>query len=227
MSNVLRREIALGQSVWKLETGRMARLADGSVFGTYGDTAVLATAAVSKKPKEGIDFFPLTVDVEEKMYAAGKIPGGFIKREGRPGERSILTARLIDRPIRPLFPDGYKNDIQIVCTVMSVEDDKEPDILAMNCASAALHLSSAPFMGPIAAVRVGYVDGEFVINPDLAQRDQSSVNLTVAGTKEAVMMVEAGAKIVPEAVMLDAILFGHEKIKDDQVWIFAIDGCQG
>lgn len=214
MSNVLRREIALGQSVWKLETGRMARLADGSVFGTYGDTAVLATAAVSKKPKEGIDFFPLTVDVEEKMYAAGKIPGGFIKREGRPGERSILTARLIDRPIRPLFPDGYKNDIQIVCTVMSVEDDKEPDILAMNCASAALHLSSAPFMGPIAAVRVGYVDGEFVINPDLAQRDQSSVNLTVAGTKEAVMMVEAGAKIVPEAVMLDAILFGHEKIKE-------------
>lgn len=214
MSNVLRKEIKLGQSTLKLETGRMAKLADGSVLGRYGDTMVLAAASVSKKPREGIDFFPLTVDVEEKMYAAGKIPGGFIKREGRPGERSILTARLIDRPIRPLFPDGFKNDIQIVCTVLSVEDDKEPDIVAMNCASAALHLSSAPFLGPIGAVRVGYVDGEFIINPDLEQREQSTINLTVAGTREAVMMVEAGAKVVPEAVMLEAILFAHEKIKE-------------
>ena len=214
MGNVLVKEIKLGNGTFKLETGRMAKLADGAVLGSYGDTVVLATAAVAKKPKEGFDFFPLTVDVDEKMYAAGKIPGGFIKREGRPGERSILTARLIDRPIRPLFPDGYKNDIHIVATILSVESDKEPDIVAMNSASAALHLSSAPFLGPIGAVRVGYIDGSFIINPDMEQREQSLINLTVAGTKEAVMMVEAGAKIVPEEVMLEGILFGHEAIKE-------------
>ena len=213
MNNPLIKKLQLGSGTFTLETGRMAKLADGAVLSTYGDTVVLAAASVSKKPREGTDFFPLTVDVEEKMYAAGKIPGGFIKREGRAGERSILTARLIDRPIRPLFPDGYKNDIQIVCTILSVEDDNEPDILAMNSASAALHLSSAPFDGPIGAVRVGYVDGNFIINPNLEQRDASLINLTVAGTKEAVMMVEAGAKIVPEKIMLEAILFGHEEIK--------------
>jgi polyribonucleotide nucleotidyltransferase len=213
VNNPLIKKIQLGNSTFSLETGRMAKLADGAVLSTYGDTVVLAAASVAKKPREGMDFFPLTVDVEEKMYAAGKIPGGFIKREGRAGERSILTARLIDRPIRPLFPDGYKNDIQIVCTILSVEDDKEPDILAMNSASAALHLSSAPFDGPIGAVRVGYIDGEFIINPDMEQREASLINLTVAGTKDAVMMVEAGAKIVPENIMLEAILFGHEEIK--------------
>lgn len=213
VNNPLIKKIQLGNSTFSLETGRMAKLADGAVLSTYGDTVVLAAASVAKKPREGMDFFPLTVDVEEKMYAAGKIPGGFIKREGRAGERSILTARLIDRPIRPLFPDGYKNDIQIVCTILSVEDDKEPDILAMNSASAALHLSSAPFDGPIGAVRVGYIDGNFIINPDMEQRDASLINLTVAGTKDAVMMVEAGAKIVPENIMLEAILFGHEEIK--------------
>lgn len=213
VNNPLIKKMQLGSSIFSLETGRMAKLADGAVLSTYGDTVVLAAASVAKKPREGTDFFPLTVDVEEKMYAAGKIPGGFIKREGRAGERSILTARLIDRPIRPLFPDGYKNDIQIVCTILSVEDDKEPDILAMNSASAALHLSSAPFDGPIGAVRVGYIDGEFIINPEMEQRDASLINLTVAGTKEAVMMVEAGAKIVPENIMLEAILFGHEEIK--------------
>ncbi len=213
MNNPLIKKIQLGNSTFTLETGRMAKLADGAVLSTYGDTVVLAAASVAKKPREGMDFFPLTVDVEEKMYAAGKIPGGFIKREGRAGERSILTARLIDRPIRPLFPEGYKNDIQIVCTILSVEDDNEPDILAMNSASAALHLSSAPFDGPIGAVRVGYIDGKFIINPNLEQRDASLINLTVAGTKEAVMMVEAGAKIVPENIMLEAILFGHEEIK--------------
>lgn len=213
MNNPLIKKMQLGNSTFTLETGRMAKLADGAVLSTYGDTVVLAAASVAKKPREGMDFFPLTVDVEEKMYAAGKIPGGFIKREGRAGERSILTARLIDRPIRPLFPDGYKNDIQIVCTILSVEDDKEPDILAMNSASAALHLSSAPFDGPIGAVRVGYVDGNFIINPDMDQRESSLINLTVAGTKDAVMMVEAGAKIVPENIMLEAILFGHEEIK--------------
>lgn len=214
MSNVLVKEIKLGASTLKLETGRMAKLADGAVLGKYGDSVVLATAAVAKKPREGFDFFPLTVDVDEKMYAAGKIPGGFIKREGRPGERSILTARLIDRPIRPLFPDGYKNDIHIVATILSVEADNEPDIVAMNSASAALHLSSAPFLGPIAAVRVGYIDGKFIINPDLEQREQSQINLTVAGTSDAVMMVEAGANIVPEEIMLEGILFGHEAIKE-------------
>ena len=214
MSNVLVKEIKLGASTLKLETGRMAKLADGAVLGKYGDRVVLATAAVAKKPREGFDFFPLTVDVDEKMYAAGKIPGGFIKREGRPGERSILTARLIDRPIRPLFPDGYKNDIHIVATILSVEADNEPDIVAMNSASAALHLSSAPFLGPIAAVRVGYIDGKFIINPDLEQREQSQINLTVAGTSDAVMMVEAGANIVPEEIMLEGILFGHEAIKE-------------
>lgn len=213
MGNVLTKEIKLGESTFKLETGRMAKLADGAVLGSYGDTVVLATATVAKKPKEGYDFFPLTVDVDEKMYAAGKIPGGFIKREGRPGERSILTARLIDRPIRPLFPEGYKNDIHIVATILSVEADKEPDIVAMNSASAALHLSSAPFLGPIGAVRVGYVDGAFLINPNMEQREKSLINLTVAGTKEAVMMVEAGAKIVSEEIMLEGILFGHEAIK--------------
>ena len=213
VNNLLIKKMQLGNSTFTLETGRMAKLADGAVLSTFGDTVVLAAVSVAKKPREGMDFFPLTVDVEEKMYAAGKIPGGFIKREGRAGERSILTARLIDRPIRPLFPDGYKNDIQIVCTILSVEDDKEPDILAMNSASAALHLSSAPFTGPIGAVRVGYIDGQFIINPDMEQRDLSLINLTVAGTKDAVMMVEAGAKIVPENIMLEAILFGHEEIK--------------
>lgn len=214
MGNVLVKEIKLGDATFKLETGRMAKLAGGSVLGSYGDTVVLGAASISKKPKEGFDFFPLTVDVDEKMYAAGKIPGGFIKREGRPSERSILTARLIDRPIRPLFPDGYKNDIHIVATILSVEPDKEPDILAMNSASAALHLSNAPFLGPIGAVRVGYINEEFIINPNVEQREESLINLTVAGTKEAIMMVEAGAKIVPEEIMMDAILFGHEKIKE-------------
>lgn len=213
MTQVLRKSIEIGGRTLTMETGKMAKLADGSVLGTYGDTVVLGTATVSKAPREGIDFFPLTVDVEEKMYAAGKIPGGFIKRETRPGERAILTARLIDRPIRPLFPDGYKSDIQLVATVLSIEPDNEADIIAMNCASAALHLSRAPFLGPIAAVRVGYIDGEYIINPNAEQRKLSTVSLTVAGTKEAVMMVEAGAKVVPETVMMECILKGHDEIK--------------
>ena len=213
MTQVLRKSIKVGSGTFTMETGKMAKLADGSVLGTCGDTVVLGTAAVSKISREDIDFFPLTVDVEEKMYAAGKIPGGFIKRETRPGERAILTARLIDRPIRPLFPEGYKNDIQLIATVLSIEPDNEADIIAMNCASAALHLSRAPFMGPIAAVRVGYIDGEYIINPNEKQREVSTVNLTVAGTKEAVMMVEASAKIVPEIIMMECILKGHNEIK--------------
>lgn len=213
MTQVLKKSIEVGCRTFTIETGKIAKLADSSVLGICGDTVVLGTATVSKTIREGIDFFPLTVDVEEKMYAVGKIPGGFIKRETRPGERAILTARLIDRPIRPLFPEGYKNDIQIVATVLSIEPDNEADIIAMNCASAALHLSRAPFMGPIAAVKVGYIDGKYIINPNKEQREISTVNLTVAGTKEAVMMVEASAKIVPEMIMLECILKGHNEIK--------------
>lgn len=214
MSNVLRKTMKVGSSELTLETGKLAKLASGAVVGTYGETVVLGTASVAKKPKEGLDFFPLTVDVEEKMYAAGKIPGGFIKREARPSERSILTARLIDRPIRPLFPDGYKNEIQLVGTILSTDGDHEHDVLAMNCTSCALHLSDAPFLGPIAAVRVGYVDGNLVINPNKEERAVSEINLTVAGTKDAVMMVEAGANIVSEDIMMEAILKAHDVIKD-------------
>ena len=179
----------------------------------YGDTTLLCTATASAKPREGIDFFPLSVDYEEKMYAVGKIPGGFIKREGRPSERAILCSRLMDRPLRPLFPKGYYHDIVVVATVMSVDPDCETDIMAMIGSSVALAISDIPWDGPTGSVRVGRVDGEFVINPTLAQREESDINLTVAGTKEAIMMVEAGAKEVPEEVMLDAIFYGHEEIK--------------
>lgn len=213
MGNILRKSIQVGGRAMTLETGRMAKQASGAVFCTYGDTSVLVTAVGSKEPREGIDFFPLTVDYEEKLYAAGKIPGGFLKREGKASEKAILASRLIDRPIRPLFPKGYRNDVQIVATVMSVDMDNTPDILAMVGASAALHLSHVPFMGPIAGVVVGLIDGEFIINPNLEQEEKSTLHLTVAGTADAVMMVEAGADEVPEMVILDAILYGHEEIK--------------
>lgn len=213
MGNVLKKSIQVGGRTLTLETGRMAKQASGAVFCTYGDTALLATAVGSKEPKEGIDFFPLTVDYEEKLYAAGKIPGGFLKREGRAGEKAILNSRLIDRPIRPLFPKGYRNDVQVVTTILSVDLDNPPDAIAMVGASAALHLSQIPFMGPIAGVIVGLVDGEFVINPNQEQAEKSLLHLVVAGTAEAVMMVEAGAKEVPESTILDAILFGHEEVK--------------
>lgn len=213
MGNILRKSIQVGGRALTLETGRMAKQASGAVFCTYGETAVLVTAVGSKEPKEGIDFFPLTVDYEEKLYAAGKIPGGFLKREGKASEKAILCSRLIDRPIRPLFPKGYRNDVQVVATVLSVDMDNTPDVLAMVGASAALHLSQIPFMGPIAGVVVGLVDGAFVINPSQEQEAKSTMHLTVAGTADAVMMVEAGAQEVPEMVILDAILFGHEEIK--------------
>lgn len=211
-ANVLRKSIEVGGRVLTLETGRMAKQASGAVFATYGDTAVLATATASPEPREGIDFFPLTVDYEERLYSVGKIPGGFIKREGRPSEKAILSSRLIDRPIRPLFPKGYRNDVHIVATVLSVDQDNPPDVLAMNGASAALHLSHIPFLGPIGAVTVGLVDDEFVINPTVEQEEKSLLHLTVAGTKDAVMMVEAGAKEVPEEVILEAIMYGHSEI---------------
>ena len=213
MSTVIKKSIEVGGRTLTMETGRMAKQAHGAVFMTYGDTAVLATATGSKAPRDGIDFFPLTVDYEERLYAVGKIPGGFIKREGRPSEKAILSSRLIDRPIRPLFPKGYRNDVQIVATVLSVDQDNPPDVLAMIGASAALHLSQIPFKGPTAAVAVGLVDGEFVINPTLAQAEKSTLHLVVAGTADAVMMVEAGAQEVPEMVILDAIMLGHEEIK--------------
>ncbi|MDD6118936.1 MAG: polyribonucleotide nucleotidyltransferase [Selenomonadaceae bacterium] len=206
-------EMELGGRKLVIEQGKMAKQANGAVLVRYGDTVVLVTATASKEPREGVDFFPLTVDYEEKMYAAGKIPGGFIKREGRPSSDAILCARLIDRPIRPLFPKGFRNDVQIVATVLSVEPDNAPELLGMLGASAALTISDIPFMGPIAGVRVGRVDDEFVINPTEEQRKVSTLNLTVAGSQDAVMMVEAGASELPEDVILDAIMFGHAAIK--------------
>ena len=197
-----------------MEIGKIAKQANGAVLVRYGDTAVVVAVTGTKTPREGVDFFPLTVDFEEKMYAVGKIPGGFIKREGRPGEQAILTSRLIDRPIRPMFPDGYHNDVQIVATAVSVDPDNAPDMPAMIGASCALSISDIPFEGPIAGVRVGLVDGEFVINPTVEQAKVSLLNLAVAGTKDAILMVEAGAKEVSEETMLDAIWFAHGVIKE-------------
>ena len=196
-----------------IEQGKMAKQANGAVLVRYGDTVVLVTATASTSPREGVDFFPLTVDYEEKMYAVGKIPGGFIKREGRPANEAILCARLIDRPIRPLFPKGFRNDVEVMATVLSVEQDNPPEIAAMIGASCALSVSDIPWAGPIAGVRVGRVDGQFIINPTVEQREKSELNLTIAGSHDAVMMVEAGAKELPEDVILEAILFGHEEIK--------------
>ena len=206
-------EIELGERKLIIEQGKMAKQANGSVLVRYGDTVVLVTATASRAPREGVDFFPLTVDYEEKMYAAGKIPGGFIKREGRPSSEAVLCARLIDRPIRPLFPDGFRNDVQIVATVLSVDRDNPPEIAAMLGASCALTISDIPFMEPIAGVRVGYINGSFVINPMEKECSLSELNLTVAGSHDAVMMVEAGANELSEDVVLDAILFGHAEIR--------------
>jgi polyribonucleotide nucleotidyltransferase len=196
-----------------LETGRLAKQANASVTVRYGDTVVLCTVTASTKPSH-LDFFPLTVNYEEKMYAVGKIPGGFIKREGRPSEKAILSSRLTDRPIRPLFPEGFRNEVQIVDLVMSVEQDCAPEIAALIGTSAALSISDVPFNGPVAGVIVGRVNGEYIINPTVAQNEQSDIFLVVAGTKDAIMMVEAEADEVSESVMLEAIMFGHEAIKD-------------
>lgn len=212
-----------------VETGKYAEQAGGAILISCGYTSLLVCATVAKQAREGADFLPLSCDYEEKMYAAGKIPGGFIKREGRPSEKAILTSRLIDRPIRPLFPKGFYNDVQVVATAMSVERDVTPDVLAMNGASIALSISEAPFAGPIGAVSVGYVDGQYVINPDFEQRSRSRsrLHLTVAGTADAVMMVEAGANEISEQEMLDAILFGHEYIKQIVEWIKTIQAEVG
>lgn len=196
-----------------LEFGGLAKQANGSVLVRYGDTVVLATATMSKEPRTGIDFFPLLVDYEERMYSVGKIPGGWGRREGRPSEEAILSGRMIDRPLRPLFPEGFRNDVQIVTSVLSVDKNNSPTIAAMIGASAALHVSNIPFAGPVAGVNVGLVDGNFIINPTLEQQSRSSLDLTVAGTKEAVMMVEAAANEVTEETALAAIDFGHEVIR--------------
>ncbi|HEY0052432.1 MAG TPA: polyribonucleotide nucleotidyltransferase, partial [Caulobacteraceae bacterium] len=209
MFDIKRKTIEWAGKSLTLETGRIARQADGAVLATYGDTVVLATAVFAKSPKPGIDFFPLTVNYQEKTFAAGKIPGGFFKREGRPSEKETLVSRLIDRPIRPLFVKGFKHETQVVVTVLQHDMENDPDVVAMVAASAALTLSGAPFMGPIGGARVGYVEGEFVLNPTLDQMKESQLDLFVAGTQDALMMVESEAKELPEDQMLAALMFAH------------------
>ncbi len=204
---------AVGGRLLQFEIGKVCEMANGQVMVRYGDTVVNVTAVMSQVPRPDIDFFPLSVDFEEKMYAAGKIPGGFIRREGRPGEQAILNSRLIDRPIRPLFPKGLYNDVQVVATVMSVDPDCAPEIAGMIGSSVALSISDIPWEGPTASVLIGMIDGEFILNPTSEQKAISDMHLVVSGTKDAIMMVEAGAKEVPEDVILDAIMYGHEEIK--------------
>src|SRR6059036_169163 len=186
----------------RLETGRVAKQADGAVLATYGDTVVLATAVGSQTVRPGIDFLPLTVDYQEKAYAAGKIPGGYFKREGRPSEKEVLTSRLIDRPMRPLFPEGYYYETQVIASVLSADQTGSSDVVGITAASAALTLSDIPFGGPVAGIRIGRVNGQFIVNPDLDTLEKSDLHLVVAGTDDAVMMVEAGANGLPEATML-------------------------
>ena len=196
-----------------VEIGKIAQLASGSAILTYGETMVMVNVSKSAQPRDGIDFFPLSVDYEEKLYSVGKIPGGFLKREGKPSEKAILTSRLIDRPIRPLFPKGFRNDVQVVATVLSVDPDCTPDIVSMIGSSISLSISDIPFNGPTGSVLVGLVDGAFVVNPTAEQREKSSMHLVVSGTKDAIMMVEAGGDEIPDTLMLEAILFAHEEIK--------------
>lgn len=206
-------ELDWGGRPLKLETGKIARQADGAVLATYGETIVLATVVSAKTPKEGIDFLPLTCNYQEKAYAAGRIPGGYFKREGRPSERETLISRLIDRPVRPLFADGYRCDTQVIVTTLSHDLENDPDIVAMVAASAALTLSGVPFMGPIGAARVAFIDNEFVLNPQLDEMPESQLDLVVAGTGDAVLMVESEAKELPEEVMLGAVMFGHRHLQ--------------
>src|SRR5918911_3133202 len=204
--------VTVGGREITFETGRLAKQADGAVVVRAGDTMVLATAQGRMEPREGADFFPLTVDVEERMYAAGKIPGGFFKREGRPTERAILTARMIDRPIRPLWPKGFRNEVQVICTVLSADLVTPHDILCIKGASAALMISPLPFVGPVGAVRVGRLDGELVVNPTLQEIEESTLDLIVVGTKEGLTMVEAGADEIPEGTLLEAFELAHGEI---------------
>ncbi len=234
MFNVTKKSIQWGLETLTLETGKIARQADGSVVATLGETSVMANVTYARQPKPGQDFFPLTVHYQEKTYAAGKIPGGFFKREGRPSEKETLTSRLIDRPIRPLFVDGFKNEVLIICTVLSHDLVNDPDIVAMIATSAALTISGVPFMGPIAAARVGFANGAYVLNPEVADMDQlrnnpeQRLDLVVAGTKDAVMMVESEAYELTEEEMLGAVVFGHEQMQPviDLIIDFAEDAAK-
>src|ERR1700733_11982397 len=205
-------ELAGGKQI-KFETGRLAKQTSGAALTSSGDNVVLATAVASPDPKEGIDFFPLTVEYRENTYAGGRIPGGFIKREGRPSEKEILTCRQIDRPIRPLFPETFRNETQVVAFVYSADKENDPDVLGINGASCALALSDIPFHGPVGAVRIGIVDGEFIVNPTYTERAKGTLNIMVVGTKDGIVMVESGAKEISEEKVVDAIEFGHEQIK--------------
>jgi polyribonucleotide nucleotidyltransferase len=213
MFNITRKSIEWGGKTLTLETGRIARQADGAVMATYGDTVVLCTVVSAKSPKPDIDFFPLTVHYQEKTFAAGKIPGGFFKREGKPSEKEVLTSRLIDRPIRPLFIDGFRNETQVVCTLLSHDKTNDPDIVAMVGASAALTISGVPFLGPIGAARVGVINGEYVLNPTMQEMPESVLDLVVAGTKTSVLMVESEAQELNEEQMLGAVVYGHEQMQ--------------
>src|ERR1700680_1962447 len=209
----IKKSFKFGEHTVTIETGELARQADGAVLVTMSDTVVLVTAVGLKKATPGRDFFPLTVNYQEKTYAAGRIPGGFFKREGRPTEKETLTSRLIDRPIRPLFPDGFTNDVQVVASVLSVNSEVDPDIASLIGASAALAISGMPFLGPIGAARVGHLDGKYVLNPTASQLAQSKLDLVVAGTEEGVLMVESEASGLDEEVMLGAVMFGHEQMQ--------------
>ena len=203
----------IGGLEFSIETGKIAKQADGAAFVSYGDTVVMVAACAAKEPKQGQDFFPLTVDYRENTYAAGKIPGGFFKREGRPTEKEILTSRLIDRPLRPLFPEGFSNETQVIAFVLSADKENDPDIMSITGASAAIYCSPIPFYNPIGAVRVGYMNNQFVVNPPISKLKDSSLNLTVAGTEDALVMVEAGASEVSEEMMVDALEFAHGIIR--------------
>src|SRR5580700_7628244 len=209
MFDIHRVELDWGGRKLVLETGKIARQADGAVVASYGESTVMATVVSSKVPKEGLDFLPLTCNYQEKFFAAGRIPGGYFKREGRPTERETLISRLIDRPIRPLFAPGYRNETQVIITVLSHDLENEPDVVAMVAASAALTLSGIPFMGPIGAARVGFIGGEYRLNPQIDEMVNSDLELVVAGTGDAVLMVESEAKELSEETMLGAVMFGH------------------
>src|SRR5271165_1132622 len=213
MFDIHRVDLDWGGRKLVLETGKIARQADGAVVATYGESKVLATVVSAKEPKAGIDFLPLTCNYFEKTYAAGRIPGGYFKREGRPTERETLTSRMIDRPVRPLFADGWRCDTQVIVTVLSHDLENDPDIVAMVAASAALTLSGAPFMGPVGAARVAFINNEFVLNPQIDEMTESQLDLVVAGTQDAVLMVESEAQELPEDIMLGAVMFGHRHMQ--------------
>ena len=211
--SVIKKSFQYGDQTVTLETGEIARQATGAVMVSMGDTVILATVVAAKKGVEGRDFFPLTVDYQEKTYAAGTIPGGFFRREGRPSENETLVSRLIDRPLRPLFPKGFTNEVQVIITVMSLDPQIDPDIASLLGASAAMSISGLPFNGPIGAARVGYINGEYVLNPTASQLAESKLDLVVAGTQSAVLMVESEAKELPEDIMLGSVVFGHEQMQ--------------